>query len=124
MSVLFCSFVVFFFNQKTAYEMSISDWSSDVCSSDLLRNANAQYHSPKPRCRRHCLHDIKKGKRRKTAGDYTACAAHDQLGPVAMHEQLRDGQRQETDQENARKTLDAELLPELDEQQAHADVGH
>src|SRR3546814_962398 len=25
----------FFFNQKTAYEMRISDWSSDVCSSDL-----------------------------------------------------------------------------------------
>src|SRR3546814_18487698 len=32
------SFVVFFFffKQKTAYEMRISDWSSDVCSSDLL----------------------------------------------------------------------------------------
>src|SRR6188768_2823499 len=29
--------VVFFFKQKTAYEMSIGDWSSDVCSSDLLR---------------------------------------------------------------------------------------
>src|SRR3546814_3234648 len=29
--------VVFFFKQKTAYEMRISDWSSDVCSSDLLR---------------------------------------------------------------------------------------
>src|SRR3546814_7407963 len=28
-----CSF--FFFKQKTAYEMRISDWSSDVCSSDL-----------------------------------------------------------------------------------------
>src|SRR3546814_15285734 len=28
-------FVVFFFKQKTAYEMRISDWSSDVCSSDL-----------------------------------------------------------------------------------------
>src|SRR3546814_6315628 len=27
---------VFFFKQKTAYEMRISDWSSDVCSSDLL----------------------------------------------------------------------------------------
>src|SRR3546814_7064290 len=26
----------FFFNQKTAYEMRISDWSSDVCSSDLV----------------------------------------------------------------------------------------
>src|SRR3546814_3135453 len=28
--------VVFFFKQKTAYEVRISDWSSDVCSSDLL----------------------------------------------------------------------------------------
>src|SRR3546814_17901126 len=28
-------FYVFFFKQKTAYEMRISDWSSDVCSSDL-----------------------------------------------------------------------------------------
>src|SRR3546814_8701003 len=31
--VIFLSF--FFFKQKTAYEMRISDWSSDVCSSDL-----------------------------------------------------------------------------------------
>src|SRR3546814_12721047 len=30
-----CLFV-FFFKQKTAYEMRISDWSSDVCSSDLV----------------------------------------------------------------------------------------
>src|SRR3546814_3188245 len=29
------SVIVFFFKQKTAYEMRISDWSSDVCSSDL-----------------------------------------------------------------------------------------
>src|SRR3546814_4589724 len=29
-------FVFCFFKQKTAYEMRISDWSSDVCSSDLL----------------------------------------------------------------------------------------
>src|SRR3546814_7307984 len=28
-------FILFFFKQKTAYEMRISDWSSDVCSSDL-----------------------------------------------------------------------------------------
>src|SRR3546814_1361227 len=33
--VLFC-FFFFFFKQKTAYEMRISDWSSDVCSSDLM----------------------------------------------------------------------------------------
>src|SRR3546814_1718387 len=30
---------MFFFKQKTAYEMRISDWSSDVCSSDLLAYA-------------------------------------------------------------------------------------
>src|SRR3546814_2898992 len=30
---------VFFFKQKTAYEMRISDWSSDVCSSDLIRSS-------------------------------------------------------------------------------------
>src|SRR3546814_7681138 len=34
--VWFCVFF-FFFKQKTAYEMRISDWSSDVCSSDLLK---------------------------------------------------------------------------------------
>src|SRR3546814_2459167 len=32
----FLYFVFFFFKQKTAYEMRISDWSSDVCSSDLI----------------------------------------------------------------------------------------
>src|SRR3546814_4957815 len=30
-----CHILFFFFKQKTAYEMRISDWSSDVCSSDL-----------------------------------------------------------------------------------------
>src|SRR3546814_11604520 len=37
---------VFFFKQKTAYEMRISDWSSDVCSSDLrifLRSVQASW---------------------------------------------------------------------------------
>src|SRR3546814_3103688 len=35
MTLLVLMFVFFFFKQKTAYEMRISDWSSDVCSSDL-----------------------------------------------------------------------------------------
>src|SRR3546814_5265064 len=40
--VMFCCIgFVFFFKQKTAYEMRISDWSSDVCSSDLTRRAGA-----------------------------------------------------------------------------------
>src|SRR3546814_8791645 len=33
--------VFFFFKQKTAYEMRISDWSSDVCSSDLRDSVSA-----------------------------------------------------------------------------------
>src|SRR3546814_2450477 len=32
---VFVYIIFFFFKQKTAYEMRISDWSSDVCSSDL-----------------------------------------------------------------------------------------
>src|SRR3546814_6306055 len=41
MSITLCCsvsiyYMFFFFKQKTAYEMRISDWSSDVCSSDLL----------------------------------------------------------------------------------------
>src|SRR3546814_2999919 len=43
MRVWFC---FFFFKQKTAYEMRISDWSSDVCSSDLSR---ASYTDPEIR---------------------------------------------------------------------------
>src|SRR3546814_3881134 len=37
---LFCFF--FFFKQKTAYELRISDWSSDVCSSDLRRRRGVE----------------------------------------------------------------------------------
>src|SRR3546814_1288610 len=34
---------VFFFKQKTAYEMRISDWSSDVCSSDLENSRRSDH---------------------------------------------------------------------------------
>src|SRR3546814_2350056 len=43
--LVFSILFFFFFKQKTAYEMRISDWSSDVCSSDLM-SANARA----PRC--------------------------------------------------------------------------
>src|SRR3546814_2521822 len=36
--------VLFFFKQKTAYEMRISDWISDVCSSDLIELASPTAH--------------------------------------------------------------------------------
>src|SRR3546814_9970797 len=35
---------LFFFKQKTAYDMRISDWSSDVCSSDLELDADSVIH--------------------------------------------------------------------------------
>src|SRR3546814_1805890 len=53
--MLSCMLVVFFFKQKTAYEMRISDWSSDVCSSDLpdggaasssARQGSTTWHCP------------------------------------------------------------------------------
>src|SRR3546814_1396031 len=37
----------FFFKQKTAYEMRISDWSSDVCSSDLVSPVDAPVGQPR-----------------------------------------------------------------------------
>src|SRR3546814_13196671 len=45
-----CCLFVFFFKQKTAYEMRISDWSSDVCSSDLA--ARVRRRGTADRCRR------------------------------------------------------------------------
>src|SRR3546814_3704557 len=51
-----CDFVsFFFFKQKTAYEMRISDWSSDVCSSDLILFFKTSMDPPaiiQPRVRR------------------------------------------------------------------------
>src|SRR3546814_5001050 len=62
-------FLFFFFKQKTAYEMRISDWSSDVCSSDLaaelgkdgLQESQFQRRGACSRARtgifvRHCRH--------------------------------------------------------------------
>src|SRR3546814_5469456 len=47
----------FFFKQKTAYEMRISDWSSDVCSSDLfeLERARPRRHCDVDRPRHHAV---------------------------------------------------------------------
>src|SRR6184192_2843679 len=42
--MVYVFFFFFFFKQKTAYEMSIGDWSSDVCSSDLRESAGDGAH--------------------------------------------------------------------------------
>src|SRR3546814_9691756 len=56
----FVCIVVFFFKQKTAYEMRISDWSSDVCSSDLARSSR---HRNEIAAKEDALH-IAEGKKR------------------------------------------------------------
>src|SRR3546814_4890682 len=47
-------FTVFFFKQKTAYELRISDWSSDVCSSDLTICVSPSIATPINRVRVVC----------------------------------------------------------------------
>src|SRR3546814_14222945 len=56
--------VVFFFKQKTAYELRISDWSSDVCSSDLFLQHPRQ--SDGQSARRASFHRLR-GRRRAAA---------------------------------------------------------
>src|SRR3546814_17984426 len=59
-----CVFV-FFFKQKTAYEMRISDWSSDVCSSDVVEQHQARRAHADPLVGR--LHELP-GERRPEGG--------------------------------------------------------
>src|SRR3546814_6916990 len=51
--MLFHVFIFFCFKQKTAYEMRISDWSSDVCSSDLAVAAEREAMRPEGAHRDH-----------------------------------------------------------------------
>src|SRR3546814_6605505 len=53
-----CGLFFFFFKQKTAYEMRISDWSSDVCSSDLVASAMAAHANGLGICRQYVFSTI------------------------------------------------------------------
>src|SRR3546814_3197205 len=64
---------VFFFKQKTAYEMRISDWSSDVCSSDLASDDATVVllddHHGGPR--RHAVDEVRPARRRVGEGRFS-----------------------------------------------------
>src|SRR3546814_3501505 len=55
--------VIFFFKQKTAYEMRISDWSSDVCSSDLQQKDEERNDGHHGNRRRHAQEDVSQHRR-------------------------------------------------------------
>src|SRR3546814_7290497 len=64
----------FFFKQKTAYEMRISDWSSDVCSSDLrFRGVAGEGRFPPRRPQR-----VDRGER----ADRTGCVREESVQPI------------------------------------------
>src|SRR3546814_2415495 len=71
----------FFFKQKTAYEMRISDWSSDVCSSDLLDGgAHGDF-----RCRR------RRGVGRGVATGESGRSKHQQGGRQQAQRRIAEG---------------------------------
>src|SRR3546814_2362424 len=88
-------FVFFFFKQKTAYEMRISDWSSDVCSSDLRPVAYARQVDDRDLARakhvrqqkdgdegRHCEIEIAQPRARDLPGIHSA----KQIAVIPLHE--------------------------------------
>src|SRR3546814_2938418 len=94
---------VFFFKQKTAYEMRISDWSSDVCSSDLRADARGLHRDPagpvprEPGGDRHRPHAGRHLRRRAGAGqarrDLRAQGGRRQDGPGAQEARRADARR-------------------------------
>src|SRR3546814_2698543 len=74
---------IFFFKQKTAYEMRISDWSSDVCSSDLSPS--------KP---------TKTGSKPTATSIWTNCASRRKPNYAKPHDQHHDRQFAELDAHN------------------------
>src|SRR3546814_2482436 len=89
--------IFFFFKQKTAYEMRISDWSSDVCSSDLPGHRGEQQVAP-PRAagggeeRRH--HPFEEAMQARGEGAGSLGAVFEVAGDVRIpgaHVALRDG---------------------------------
>src|SRR3546814_2941625 len=85
---------VFFYKQKTAYEMRISDWSSDVCSSDLADPGHAGHSPPQDHdaCSRGSSAFL------DAAQDGDDLAVDGDLGGVELHRLKPGVRRQQRDQ--------------------------
>src|SRR3546814_9413394 len=96
-----CCITLFFFKQKTAYEMRISDWSSDVCSSDL----DHRQHHPRPGRKDRGQRDAERKRRRR--GDLALAADRALLAPRGdMMPEM--GMRQQPGLEPRRRAREAE----------------
>src|SRR3546814_9324687 len=89
-SFILC-YVFFFFKQKTAYEMRISDWSSDVCSSDLAILGNGIFLAEG---------DEWLSQRRSAARSFQGCQLRRMT--AAMQEAVGDLQQRWTDRKSTR----------------------
>src|SRR3546814_7613649 len=85
----------FFFKQKTAYEMRISDWSSDVCSSDLIPGFDDDVSNQSPGERGDPFSGMALGDDRaaREAGDGRSAGAGDARGRGAGSEEPSGAQR-------------------------------
>src|SRR3546814_3858130 len=80
-----CVLFVFFFKQKTAYEMRISDWSSDVCSSDLaIPPAGRAAATPRRRDRRRWSRSPRRRSRREWFPWFLSLMRSEQLVGIGL----------------------------------------
>src|SRR3546814_1555895 len=78
----------FFFKHKTAYEMRISDWSSDVCSSDLLGKCTVRTVSTNPRGEKSVSQAVRA---LITADELRRLKANQQIALIGRSEERRVG---------------------------------
>src|SRR3546814_2877919 len=103
-------FCFFFVKQKTAYEMRISDWSSDVCSSDLARGGrsrSARHGRVARRVARRSDNEL------RHARAYPALAAIHATSPFAADRFRHRGQSAGPDQRSRRRSRSEEHTSEL-----------
>src|SRR3546814_2500892 len=87
-----CVCVFFFFKQKTAYEMRISDWSSDVCSSDLAEEQQGRDRGQRAdRLQTLLLHHRReqRGRRHEAIADQARNPAQARQSPGSSREPMR-----------------------------------
>src|SRR3546814_10071984 len=96
---------LFFFKQKTAYEMRISDWSSNVCSSDLI----AERHAPVAALDHRRDVERKRGK----GGEAAEYANADEQPEIFMTDRLAHQESRQQPHDEAADEVDRQDAPRI-----------